>query len=130
MNVSQKQSRRKESEPPRVSNEFGWKYHHMGIPTPDKKSGERYIEHLKMYVSGFDFSPYGVEWMRFEEDSPVDALIQKVPHVAFEVSDIEKAIIGKELIGEPSFPSTGVKVAMIKHNGAPVELIEFYDGAD
>ena len=70
-------------------------------------------------------SPYGVEWMRFEKDSPVDPLVQCIPHVAFEVDDIEQAIAGKELIGEPSFPSEGVKVAMIRHNNAPIEFIQF-----
>ncbi len=78
-----------------------------------------------MYVTGFDSSPYGVEWMRFEKDSTIDNLIQVVPHIAFEVDDLERALVGKELIGEPSIPSEGVKVAMIKHNDAPVELVEF-----
>ncbi len=117
--------KRNESEAPAAINEWGWKYHHMGVPTIEKMPGERYIPHLGMYVTGFDSSPYGIEWMRFDEDSIIDKLIQTVPHIAFEVEDIEQAIIGKELIGEPSFPSDGIKVAMIKHNGAPIELIEF-----
>lgn len=119
------QKSRQEPDPPMVSHEWGWRYHHMGIPTAERKPGERYIAHLKMYVSGFDTSPYGVEWMRFEAGSPVDPLIQRVPHVAFEVDDIDQAIVGKELIGDSSYPSAGVKVAMIKHNGAPIELIQF-----
>lgn len=116
---------RKDMDPPQACAQWGWRYHHMGIPTREKIPGERYIAHLKMYVSGFDASPFGVEWMRFEADSPVDPLIQSVPHVAFEVDNLEQAIIGKQLIGEPSFPSKGIKVAMILHNGAPVELIQF-----
>lgn len=30
-----------------------------------------------------------------------------------------------EIISEPGTPSEGVRAAMIKHNGAPIELIEF-----
>jgi hypothetical protein len=78
-----------------------------------------------MYVSGFDTSPYGIEWMRFEPDSPISKLIQTVPHIAFEVDDLDSAIINKELIGEISSPSEGVRVAMIIDNGAPIELLEF-----
>ncbi len=78
-----------------------------------------------MYISGFGSSPYGVEWMRFEPGSPVSEIIQEIPHIAFEVDDLDSALEGKELIGEPSSPSEGVRVAMILHNGAPIELLEF-----
>ena len=80
-----------------------------------------------MHVSGFETSPFGVEWMRFEPGSPISELIRTVPHVAFEVDDLEAALEGKELIGEPLSPMAGVTVAMIVHNGMPVELLEFSD---
>jgi hypothetical protein len=70
-------------------------------------------------------SPYGVEWMRFEPDSPVSELVRNVPHLAFEVDDLEAALIGKEMIGDVSSPMAGIRVAMILHNGMPVELLEF-----
>jgi len=38
----------------------------MGIPTKEKMPNERYLPHLKMYVTGFETSPFGIEWMRFE----------------------------------------------------------------
>jgi hypothetical protein len=41
------------------------------------------------------------------------------------VDDLDRALDGKELIGEPSSPTPGIKVAMILHNGMPVELLEF-----
>jgi len=44
----------------------------------------------------------------------------------FEVDDLEAALVGKELIGEISSPSEGVRVAMIIDDGAPVELLEFF----
>jgi len=103
----------------------GWRYHHMGIPTDQPRVGEQYLEGLGMYVSGFETSPYGVEWMRFEPGSPVSELVRTVPHVAFEVDDLNAEIEGKELLGEVSEPSEGVRVAMIIDNGAPVELLEF-----
>lgn len=107
--------------------EWGWRYHHIGIPTNKKIENEKYIPHLKFYVSGFDTSPYGIEWMRFEDDSPIHPLVQKVAHVAFEVQnlDYELTIRDFNVITQPNPPSEGVRVAMIEHNGAPIELIEF-----
>ena len=119
---------RRENEPPAVVAEWGWRYHHMGIPTDEPRPGERYLEELGMHVSGFDTSPFGVEWMRFEPHSPVSELVRTVPHIAFEVDDLEEAIRGHRLIGEISTPTGGVRVAMILHNGMPVELLEFEDG--
>jgi hypothetical protein len=116
---------RKDHEPPAAVAQRGWRYHHLGIPYDVPRPGERYIEHLKMYVSGFETSPYGIEWMRFERDCPVSEVVRTVPHIAFEVDDIDKAIEGKEIFGEVSSPSDGVRVAMFVHDGAPIELIEF-----
>ena len=63
--------------------------------------------------------------MRFDPDSNISELIKTVPHIAFEVDDIEEAIVGKTLLGEVNSPSEGVRVAMIVDDGAPIELIEF-----
>jgi hypothetical protein len=78
-----------------------------------------------MYVSSYETSPCGIQWMRFEPDSPVHALIKSVPHIAFEVDDLQAAIEGKEILTAPNSPSEGVTVAMIVDSGAPVELMEF-----
>lgn len=88
---------------------------------------EKYLPQFKFYVSGFGKSPFGVEWMRFEEDSKIDKLIQTVPHLAFEVDDLdfELETRGFKIITDPNPPMEGIRVAMIEHNGAPIELIEF-----
>jgi hypothetical protein len=101
------------------------RYHHLGIPTESIREGETYIEDLKVYVSGYDSSPYGVEWMRFEPDSPLPELVKTVPHVAFEVDDLDDEITGKEILIEPNKPSKGVTVAFIIDNGAPIEFLQF-----
>ena len=53
------------------------KYHHLGIPTRNKLKDERHLKHLKMYVSGYGKSPYGVEWTRYEEDAPYLELVKQ-----------------------------------------------------
>ena len=116
---------RKDHEQPAIITKYGWRFHHIGIPTDKPRPSEQYLENLKMYVSGFQTSPYGIEWMRFEQDSHISKLIKTVPHVAFEVNDLDAALEGKQLIGDVTYPSEGVKVAMIVDNGAPIELLEF-----
>jgi hypothetical protein len=101
-----------------------FKYHHLGIPTDVAREGERYLEQFKMYVSGYEDSPYGIEWMRFEPGCPLPELVQTVPHVAFEVDDLAEAIAGEEILIEPNSPSEGVWVAFIVHDGAPVEFLQ------
>lgn len=117
--------KRQDHEPPPVVANNGWRYHHLGIPTSARHPGERYLAHLKVHVAGFETNPYGIEWMRFDPDCPVPEVIRTVPHIAFEVDDLDSALEGKEILSPPGSPSEGVRAAMIIHDGAPVELIEF-----
>jgi hypothetical protein len=116
---------RKDYEPLPVIAKQGWRFHHLGIPTNTPRADEKYIKHLKMYVSGFESSPYGIEWMRFDSDCPILDIIKTVPHIAFEVDDLESALEGKKILSGISSPSKGVRVAMIIDNEAPIELLEF-----
>ncbi len=119
--------KRKDNEAPEAISEWGWRFHHIGIPTNAKIKNERYLETYRIGVGGFESSPFGVEWMRFEKDCQVPLIIQKIPHIAFEVDDIEKEFKRKNfhVITQPNSPSEGVKVVMIEYEGAPIELIEF-----
>jgi hypothetical protein len=89
--------------------------------------GETYLAQFKFFVSGFSTSPFGIEWMRFEKDSPVSKLIQTVPHIAFEVNDIDYELAQRNynVITMSDSHTAGIRVAMIEHNGIPIELIEF-----
>ncbi len=100
-------------------------YHHIGIPTAIQRDGEEYLEKFGMYVVGYDTNPYGIEWLRFESDSPLPELVKRVPHVAFKVDDLEAELEGKEVLIAPNSPSPGVRVAFVIHDGAPVEFLEF-----
>ena len=101
------------------------RYHHLGIPSTTPREGETYLKKYKVYVSGYETSPYGIEWMRFEPDSPLPEVVKTVPHVAFAVDDLTAEIEGKEILIEPNVPSRGVTVAFIIDDGAPVEFLQF-----
>jgi hypothetical protein len=119
---------RLDHELPRAIAEWGWRFHHVGIPTAAPRAGETHLAAFGMHVSGFPDSPYGVEWMRFDADSPISELIRTVPHLAFAVDDLETALEGKQVLTPPNSPSEGLRVAMIVHDGAPIELMEFSKG--
>jgi hypothetical protein len=118
-------TKRNDNEPPFAIAKMGMRFHHIGIPTNVPKPNEKYLEQYKFYVSGFETSEFGIEWMRFEEGSPVSEIVQKIPHIAFEVDNLDSALEGRQMIGEISSPSKGVRVAMIIENGAPIEFLEF-----
>src|SRR5215831_7047651 len=114
-------------EPPAVTAKLGWRYHHIGIPHTQPRAQEHHVAHLGVHVSGFETSPYGIEWIRFEPHCDVPAIVRTVPHIAFAVDDLDEAVKGKEILIAPNEPSAGVRVAFILHDGAPVELLQFYE---
>jgi hypothetical protein len=83
------------------------------------------VPHRATFVSGYETSAYGIEWMRFEAEATVPELVRTVPHVAFEVDDLSAELAGKEILIAPNSPSPGVTVAFIVENGAPVEFLQF-----
>lgn len=101
------------------------KYHHLGIPTLTPQPGETYLEEYKTFCTNHENNPYGIQWMRFEADCPLPELVKTVPHVAFEVDDLESALAGQEMLIAPNSPSEGVIVAFIVCEGAPVEFLQF-----
>jgi hypothetical protein len=102
-----------------------FRYHHLGIPTTGPLPGSDYLPEHKLAASGYEQSPYGIEWMRYDADCPLPELVKTVPHVAFVVDDLQAALAGQEVLIPPNSPSPGLTVAFIVHNGAPVELMQF-----
>jgi hypothetical protein len=88
---------------------MGLEFHHIGIPTSEKMPGEKYLPHLKFYTSGFEQSPFGIEWMRFEDDCPLHELIKTVPHVAFEVENLDNELKRNnfKILSKPNAPIGG-----------------------
>jgi len=101
------------------------KYNHIGIPTLGRFAGEIDLPHLKITVSDHENNPFGIQWQRYWPDAPYPDLVKRIPHVAFEVDDLDAALRGQKVIIAPNRPSKGVTVAFIEVNGAPVELMKY-----
>jgi len=100
------------------------KFNHVGIPTTERFDGEIDLPHLKMTVSDHQNNPFGIQWQRYWDGAPYPDLVKSVPHVAFEVDDLEAALKDQKVIIAPNSPSRGVTVAFIEVAGAPVELLQ------
>ena len=101
------------------------KFNHIGVPTSDSFDDEIDLPHLKMTVSDHEDNPYGIQLQRYWEDAPYPDIVQKVPHIAFEVDNLEDALKGQKVIIKPNSPSPGLVVAFIEVKGVPVELMEY-----
>ena len=101
------------------------KYNHVGIPTTESFEGEIDLPDLKMTVSDHDTNAFGIQWQRYWKDAPYPDIVKTVPHVAFEVEDLDAALKNQKVIIAPNSPSKGVTVAFIEVNGAPVELMYY-----
>ena len=62
--------------------------HHIGIPTAEPHESENYLAEAKLYVTDAELSPNKIEWLRFEDESPMPGLLKTVPHIAFEVLSV------------------------------------------
>lgn len=117
--------RRRPHEAPAAVARLGWRHHHVGIPHEDARPDEQHLRHLGVHVAGFESSPCGIEWMRFEPHWRVPDIVRTTPHVAFVVDDLEGALAAREVVIALNSHSNGVRVAFIVENGEPVELLEF-----
>ena len=100
------------------------RYNHIGIPTTERFAEEIDLPHLKVTVSDHANNAFGIQWQRYWADAPYPELVKTVPHVAFEVDDLDAALEGQTILIAPNSPSAGVRVAMIEVKGAPVELMQ------
>ncbi len=98
-------------------------FHHVGVPTTQKRDNEIYLDGGKLYVTDAEASPYRIEWLRFEDGSPLPAELKTQPHIAFLVDDMAAALAGKRVLIEPFEPMPGVKVAFIIDDGALIEFM-------
>ena len=101
------------------------KYHHIGIPTQTPQPGEVHLAEYGVYCTDHENNPFGIQWMRYEAGCGLPELVKTVPHVAFEVEDLQQALEGQEILIQPNSPSEGVMVAFVTCNGAPVEYLQF-----
>jgi len=102
------------------------KYHHYGIPTKEKRPDESLVEveGFKFYSTPFEANKWHIQWHRFPEGHGLPELVTQVPHIAFQVEDLDEEIKDAKILFGPYTPLKGYRVAMIEEQGVPIELVE------
>lgn len=100
------------------------KFHHFGVPTQVKYDGAAFIDGAKVYVTDPEKHPYRVEFVRFEADSPMPAILKTTPHAAYVVPNLTAALNGKKIIIEPFDATPTLRCAFIMDGDAVLELME------
>ena len=98
------------------------KYTHTGVPTTAEKNWTGYVAELGVHYVDPKTDLYGIEWLKFDADSPVDEAIRTKPHVAFQVDSLDAALVGKKILLAPMSPLPGLLLAYIDYEGVVVEL--------
>jgi hypothetical protein len=99
-------------------------FDHIGIPTVNKQPEEMYIEATRVWVTDPWVHPQRIEYLRFEPNSPVEGPVRKMPHVAFQVDDLEGEIEGANILLGPFRPTDTLRVVFIQKDGAIFEYME------
>ncbi|MCE2728429.1 MAG: hypothetical protein LW623_00305 [Sphingomonadaceae bacterium] len=99
-------------------------YHHTGMPGCDEWEGETKVPHLNLAFLPGKLNTYGVEWLRFGEGNKNPDVIKFTPHIAFEVEDIDQAIVGEKVIYHSGRDDSGIIVSFVEVDGASVEFLE------
>jgi hypothetical protein len=100
-------------------------FHHIGIPSAKVRADEIYLAEGKLFITDCGKSEHHIEWLRFENDSPMPAALKNTAHAAFTVDNLEAALKGKKVIVEPWSPMAGLRVAFVQEGDAPIEYLEF-----
>jgi len=99
------------------------KFKHIGVPTKKKHDNEEYMADAKLYITNPDDSEHKIEWLRFEDGSPMPEVLQTTNHIAYIVDDVAKAMEGKECLIEPFEAGPGVMVGFVMDENLPVEYM-------
>ena len=109
-------------------------FDHIGIVTSEPHDGESWVEFSKVWVTNPRLPPRNASSTyvqpRCPRLTPRDLGLWKLwhlPHIAFRVDDLAKAMEGEEVIFGPFQPGEFGTVAFVHKDGAVVEYIEYSD---
>jgi hypothetical protein len=100
------------------------RFDHVGIPSAESHPGEIYIEQTKVWITDPLRHPHRVEFLRFEPDSPVTGPVRDLPHMAFQVDDLDREIAGAEVLLGPFQATDTLRVVFVQQDGAVIEFME------
>jgi hypothetical protein len=104
------------------------RFDHIGVVTDERQPGESWVEATRVWVTSPRAHPFNVEFLRFEDDSPVTGQLRTDPHVAYRVDDIAEAMRGHTVLAEPFQPAPDpafLTVGFVDVGGCVVEFMQY-----
>lgn len=99
---------------------------HIGLITNEKRDKEKFAAGMKVWITDPKDNPFNIEWLRFEDDSPVKGSIREKNHIAFLVDDLEEASKGLKVLMEPFKAENFLKIGFYEYeDGTVFELMQF-----
>lgn len=90
---------------------MNYKFSHIGISTTEEKDWDGFYEPGKIHFTDFNKDEYSIEWLRFDRGSYIHELVRTLPHIAYQVDNMEDALRGKEILVKTFSPGDGFNVA-------------------
>jgi len=101
-------------------------FDHIGIVVEETHDGATWVEQTRVWVTNPRLSPYNVEYLRFEPDSPVTGPLRWDPHVAYRVDDVHAAAEGHEVLAGPFTVGDGFcQAVFVLVDGAVIEFMQY-----
>ncbi len=101
-------------------------YMHLGIPITHKKPGMVYNEWGNFWVNeSVDEYEYKIEYLKFEDGTRFPDILNKQPHVAYKVDNIEKySDKADRIIFGPERIDANTRLAFVIIDDTIIELYE------
>jgi hypothetical protein len=99
-------------------------FHHFGVPSAAKRENESYIAGGKVFITDPERHPFRVEFLRFEDDSPMPIEVRTRAHAAFLVPSLDKALEGQNVLIPPFNATDTLRCAFVKDGEAIIEVME------
>jgi len=99
-------------------------FDHVGIPTQERQAEEMWVEASRVWVTDPAAHPHRVEYLRFEQDSPIAGPVRDLPHMAFRVNRLEPEMEDAEILLGPFRPTEDLRVVFLYKDGAVFEFME------
>lgn len=99
---------------------------HIGLITNEKKNKEKFAAGMKLWLTDPKDNPFNIEWLRFEEDSPIKGPVREKNHIAYRVDDLGEASKGLKILMEPFKTENFLKIGFYEYeDGTVLELMQF-----
>ena len=79
--------------------------------------GSVYAEGIKTHIVPPETNEFGIEYLRFEKDTPLPQELQTLVHVAYQVDDMDEQLKANRVV-------ENTRIAFIMKDGILMELME------